>query len=115
MSLPVLTLHLARSKLTAYCTQKLPPELRDQVKLELEFEGDAIILVEARPHFRNHGVWTRLPVARFRYNQGSGTWSLDSPHIGAPEAWRPYPAKPERDLGQLIRLLDADDTGAFWG
>lgn len=115
MSLPVLTLHLARAKLTAYCTQKFPPELSDKVKLELETEGDAIILIEARPHFRNHEIWTRLPVARFRYNQGSGTWSLDSPHLGNADAWRSYPAKPERDLGQLIKLLDADNTGAFWG
>lgn len=115
MSLPVLTLHLAQSKLAAYCAQKLPPELHDQVRLEVEIEGENLTLIESRPHFRTPETWTRLPVARFRYNPGSGAWSLYSPHLGKSEKWQTYPAKPERDIGKLIALVDADDTGVFWG
>ncbi|MFZ2266478.1 MAG: DUF3024 domain-containing protein [Azonexus sp.] len=115
MALPVLTLHLAQTKLAAYCAQKIPAEIRDRVRLEFEVAGDMLTLIESRPHFRTPEIWTRLPVARFRYNPGSETWSLDCPHLGNPELWRPYPAKPQHDLGQLIKLLDEDDSGAFWG
>lgn len=115
MSLPVLTLHVARSKLAAYCEAKVPAEARDQVRLEFEIDGDAVILIESRPHFRQPEQWTHLPVARFRFNPGSGTWALDSPQHGATTQWRAYGAKPERDLGKLLRLLDEDESGTFWG
>lgn len=115
MTLPVLTLHVARTKLAAYCEQKVPAEEREHVRLDFEIDGDALILVESRPHFRRPDTWTNLPVARFRFNPGSGTWALDSPLLGNGGQWRPYPAKPERDLGKLLRLLDADSSGTFWG
>ena len=53
MALPVLTLHIARTKLSAYCQRKIPPEVRDQVRLELEFESDQVTLLETRPYFRD--------------------------------------------------------------
>lgn len=115
MALPVLTQHLAQSKLAAYCVQKAPVEIHDRVRLDVELDGERLTLIESRPHFRNPQTWTRLPVAQFRYNQGSRTWTLYCPHLGNPDVWRLYPAKPQHDLGHLIKLLDTDDTGAFWG
>jgi hypothetical protein len=115
MALPVLTLHLARTKLGAYCARKIPESARDQVRLELEFADDHVTLVETRPHFRDHSQWTRLPVARFRFNAGSGTWALLSPVFSNKEAWRPYPTQPSRDHDKLIATLDEDANGVFWG
>ena len=71
MALPVLTQHIARTKLDAYCARKIPESLRDQVRLELEFADNHITLIETRPHFRDPSQWTTLPVARFRYNAGA--------------------------------------------
>ncbi len=115
MALPVLTLHLARTKLDAYCARKIPADARDRVRLEVEFADDHATLVESRPHFRDASQWTRLPVARFRFNAGSGTWTLLSPNFREKNAWRPYTAQPSRDLGKLIAALDADASGVFWG
>jgi len=115
MALPVLTLHLARTKLDAYCARKIPADIRDRVRLEVEFADDHATLVESRPHFRDASRWTRLPVARFRFNTGSGTWTLLSPGFGTVDTWRPYPAQPSRDLDRLIAALDADAGGVFWG
>lgn len=115
MSLPILTRHLIQTKLTAYCAGKLPPEQRDQIRLEIEFDGENVTLSESRPHIRQAGVWTRLPVARFRFNLASGTWTLYRPKLGQSETWQIYPGKPERDLDKLIRLLETDESGAFWG
>ena len=115
MALPVLTLHLARTKLGAYCARKIPESARDQVRLELEFADNHVTLIESRPHFREPGLWSRLPVARFRFNPGAGTWALLSPVFANKEAWRLYPIQPSRDLDKLIATVDEDANGVFWG
>ena len=104
MALPVLTQHIAQTRLAAFCERRGPPAVRDQVRLELEFAGSEVSIIESRPHFRDTGLWTRLPVARFRFNAASGTWSLDSPDLLHKRGWRPYPAPPSRDLERLIRM-----------
>ena len=114
MALPVLTQHLARTKLGAYCARKIPESARARVRLELEFDDNHVTLVETRPHFPNPTQWRRLPVARFRFNAGSGTWSLDCPNLREKGGWRPYPVQPGRDLDKLIAALDADVNGKFW-
>ena len=114
MALPVLTLHVARTKLDAYCARRIPEHLRQQVRLELEYADNHITLIETRPHFRDPSQWTTLPVARFRFNAGAGTWALLSPCFGSKETWRPYPTQPSRDLDKLIAALDADEKGVFW-
>lgn len=115
MTLPVLIRHLAQTKIEAYCAQRLPAHLPEQVRIDIEIDGDAVTLIESRPHFQHPEQWSRLPVARFCFNPASHTWTLFRPHFGPHETWLPYPAKPERDLEKLIRLLDTDQTGAFWG
>jgi hypothetical protein len=115
MALPVLIEHLVRTKLGAYCARKVPAEARAEVRLDFEVAGDHVTLVESRPYFRDPRVWTRLPVARFRFNATSGTWTLYCPSFGQKNTWRPYPAQPSRDLDRLIAALDADASGAFWG
>ena len=115
MALPLLTQHIAQTKLGAYCEKKIPADVRDRVRLILEFAGNEITLVETRPYIRDPTQWTRLPVARFRFNAASGTWALDCPNLREKGGWRPYPVQPGRDLDKLIRALDQDTSGVFWG
>ena len=115
MALPVLTQHIAQTRLAAFCERRVPPAVRHQVRLELEFTGHEVCVIESRPHFRDPSHWTRLPVARFRFNAAAGTWSLDSPNLRQKGGWRPYPAAPSRDLERLIRIVDQDESGVFWG
>ena len=115
MALPVLIQHIARNKLGTFCERRVPDEARAGVRLELEFADSHVTLVEYRPHFRNPSEWIGLPVARFRYNGASGTWTLLSPSLGARETWRPYPVQPTRELERLITALDEDADGVFWG
>ena len=115
MSLPVLTRHIAQTKLDAFCERKIPAPVRHQVRLELEFNENEVTLVETRPHFRDPAQWTHLPVARFRFNGASSTWSLQCPNFRAQGGWRPYPVQPSRDLDKLIAILDQDTNGIFWG
>ncbi len=115
MALPVLIEHIARTRLGAYCERRIPAEVRDRVRLEIEFAENHVTLVETRPHFRDPEQWTRLPVARLRFNAASGTWTLLSPNFHQKDAWRPYTTPPSRDLGRLLAALDEDASGVFWG
>lgn len=115
MALPLLTQHIAQTKLGAYCEKKIPADVRDRVRLVLEFADNEITLVETRPYFRDPTQWTRLPVARFRFNAASGTWSLDCPNLREKGGWRLYPVQSAHDLDKLIRALDEDTSGVFWG
>ncbi len=85
------------------------------MRLVLEFAGNEITLVETRPYFRDPTQWTRLPVARFRFNAASGTWSLDCPNLREKGGWRPYPVQPGHDLDKLIKALGQDTSGVFRG
>jgi len=114
MPLPILIQHLARNRLGAYCERRVPPERQAELRLELRFEDDAVVLVESRPSPRQTGDWAHLDIARFRYNKGSGSWMLDAPSFTGQFAWRPYSPKPQRELERLIALLDEDANGTFW-
>jgi Protein of unknown function (DUF3024) len=115
MSLPVLIQHIARTRLGAFCERRVPAAVRDQVRLELEFADNQVTLVESRPYFRDPSQWTRLPVARFRFNAAAGTWSLDCPRLREKNGWSAYPVAPSRELEKLIRIVDQDESGVFWG
>lgn len=112
MPLPVLVQHLVRNRLGAYCEQRVPPEQRDTIRLDLRFEDEAVIVFESRP--LAEGEWVTLDIARFRFNRASGTWLLDAPRFGSTPTWRTYSNKPVRELERLIALLDEDADGVFW-
>lgn len=115
MALPVLVQHLARTKLGAFCARRIPAHAAGEVRLDIEFGDSHVTLVESRPDARTPGAWLHLPVARFRYNGASGTWTLLSPAFSGKESWRPFPAPPTRELERLIIAVDEDQSGIFWG
>jgi hypothetical protein len=114
-ALPLLAQHVARTRLGAFCSQRIPAAERSRVRLDLAFADNHVTVVESRPKADEPGAWNQLPVARFRYNAAAGTWALLCPAFGQKDAWRPYPVQPTRELDRLIATLDEDATGIFWG
>ena len=81
-ALPVLAQHVARIRLGAFCTRRIPAADRSRVRLDLAFSDNHVTLVESRPKADDPGAWNHLPVARFRYNAAAGTWALLCPAFG---------------------------------
>jgi hypothetical protein len=52
--------------LTAYCESKIPPDLRNQIRIEFTIRGNEVSLFESRPHWQGGGEWTSMKVARFK-------------------------------------------------
>lgn len=117
MALPDLVRRRVASELDAFCEKRTPGFARDQVRLEYEFRGDAVTLVERRApwHPRMEGQpWTRMPIARFRHDLKTSRWTLYWPDRNS--RWHIDDGiHPALDLAPLLAEVDRDPTGIYWG
>ena len=58
--------------------------------------------------------WSELKVAQFRYDSDKKDWSLYCADRN--ERWRIYPdMAASKDMDVLLKAVDEDPTGIFWG
>lgn len=103
-------------RLRDYCQTKIPEHALDQVRIELELSPGAATIVEVRAPWReDYGPkWTRSPIARLRYTQRTGTWTLYA--RDRHQRFHRYPfVEPSADVTALIAEIDRDPTCIFWG
>lgn len=116
MRLPVKERTQAEFALAKFCQQRITPAMRAQVRLEYAIRGLAAILVERRPPWPSptpDEEWLRILVARFRFAAKTATWTLD--WRDSDERWHPYAFTRAKTLVGLLREVDRDPTGIFWG
>jgi len=112
--LPVLVRQAIDRKLTAFYARRLPAEVLDEIRLFHTVRGNSVTLIEARPPFLDPSEWSQLRVAQFRYDHDTGTWTLY--YADRNSRWHPYwDMEPTRKIDDLIREVDEDPTGIFWG
>lgn len=112
--MPIPEIELVRVK--RFCDERVPAEAADQVRLEAEVEDGVITIVERRaPSHPVHGPeWTRLPIARLRYAEGTKLWTL---------YWRDRNLRfrrydrlpPSPKLSVLLEEIARDPACIFWG
>ena len=106
----------AMEAVVSFCDERVPPDLRDQLRLECSLRGNAITIVERRPPWNpDFGPeWSASEVAQLRYDAGRGTWSLH--WRDSNERWHAYDRiEPSHKLDSLLTEIDTDPTGIFWG
>ena len=114
MPLPEFTKKLIETKLAEYCDRKIPIHARDQVKLIYKIRGNSVTLIETRPYYMNPSVWTQTPIAQFRYDEPSSQWFPYYPDRNS--KWHPYSGvRPTAKLDAILKEIDRDPTGIFWG
>lgn len=102
------------SKLKAFCDQRIPAALRNEIRLGWKFRGNAVTLFESRPTFPPTEKWVDIPVAQFRFDPKTTEWSLYCADRNG--RWHFYSeSATSRDLDAVIHALDTDRTGIFWG
>ena len=100
--------------LDAFCEARVPIMVRDKVVLQYRIHRHDVVLFERRPRFTNPAQWTESAVAKFRLNKTTGTWSLLWRDRNS--RWHRYErCGPAPDLETLVKEVDADPTGIFWG
>lgn len=100
--------------LDAFCDARVPIMVRDKVVLQFRIHRHDVVLFEKRPVFDDPSRWIELDVAKFRLNRPAETWSLL--WRGRNSKWHHYKeCEPSPDLAALLREVDQDPTGIFWG
>lgn len=114
MAIPELTRRRAEKLLQQLIEQRISPRVRDQIRISVVTRGNNVTLFEHRPLWRMPDKWTDGKVTQFRYDPASGRWTLYwSDRHGR---WLRYPSKrPTINIAALIREVDEDPSGAFWG
>jgi len=112
MALPETELARARR----WCEGRIPFQLRDEVRIEVDVSRHALTIFECRQPWRAElgPTWSRFPVARFRYSAKTKLWTL---------LWRDrnlrFQAydliKPSRDVDDILAEIDRDPIHIFWG
>jgi hypothetical protein len=115
MPLPLLVKTLAEKKINAFCVKRVPEHVRDKIELSFKFRGDSVTIFENRAPWRE-GIkeWSSLTVAQMRYDEKTGKWTLYCADRN--DKWHEYyDIDSTKDIDKLLREIDEDPTGIFWG
>src|SRR5262245_16780090 len=114
MALPVLTRTLIETKLKKYCEERIPAHAKSSVRLSFNIRGNSVTLSEERPMFRDPSKWVTIPIAQFRLNPKTSKWTLY--YADRNSRWHEYiELDPDQEFVALLREVDEDATGIFWG
>jgi len=94
----------------------MAPEVREQIRYEIDVTNVAVTVIECRPPWREgFGTeWTRFPICRFRYTKVRKQWSLYSRDRNL--KFRECDlVQPTPHLEELIEYVKNDRSGIFWG
>src|SRR5262249_6711018 len=114
MALPALTRQLIETKLKKYCEKRVPEEARSEIRLSFKIRGNSVTLTEDRPLFYGSIRMGGVPIAKFRFDPTTSKWTLYCADRNG--RWHEYmESDPEEKIEKLLRHVDEDVTGIFWG
>jgi len=94
--------------------QQPPPEIQDQLRIEMEIDGHRVRVWTVRPQYMNPTETVRSAVAQFTYVRTRDAWTLHWMRAdGKWHRWRPEEST--GPLADLVRIVEEDRAGAFWG
>lgn len=97
-----------------FCETRIPPDVRNKIKLFFKIRGNDVNIIESRPHWQDNNTWTEMPIAKIRYLPDEMAWQLF--WVRANGRWQKYPnLKPCKNLKKIISEIDKDPIHMFWG
>ena len=114
MALNALMDEYVKTVLSKYCEKRVPMEVRNKLRLSFKIRGNSVTLLEERTAFRRPDDWIEVPIAQFRYNPKENLWMLYCRDRN--RKWHIYEyCKPHSDIQALLKSLEDDTIGIFWG
>ncbi|MCQ6560447.1 DUF3024 domain-containing protein [Paenibacillus mendelii] len=97
--------------LQSYIEQKVPKEIRNEIKLKFTIRGNNVTLKEERLGYQSR--WFEYDIAQFRFKNETNTWSV---------YWRDSKDKwhlveeiaPSGDFVHQLQCVDVNASGIFW-
>ncbi len=59
-----------------FCRGRVPAHLKSKIEVIYQVEGQAVVICEKRPHWREPGLFTETPIAKLSFTRSSGIWHL---------------------------------------
>jgi hypothetical protein len=104
----------AENKIREFCENRIPVEIRDKIKMNYAIKGSKTTIFEERPRWNGEGPWTKMAIAQIRYNEEKQNWTIYWRDRN--EKWHLYSEiNPRKQIEEIIKEIDADPTGIFWG
>lgn len=114
MPLDEFTRSAAQEKLKSFCDEKVPPEVRDRLKITFGFWHDSALIYEERPVWNDPSRWTKMKIARMDFNPETMGWTLYAYDRNSKPFLYDF-TEIDATLDRLIQEVDEDPTGIFWG
>jgi hypothetical protein len=100
--------------LAPICAPHYDPAVSSKLRHGYRIEGYSVVLYESRPAFRAPHDWHHHDVAKLRFVKSAEVWQLFCQFRDL--KWHSYEPLPEApSLEALVREVQADPTGIFWG
>lgn len=99
-----------------FCENFVPVAHRNELRADFVVRGDAVTIRERRaPWHEEYGPeWSVSPVAQMRFDQTTRLWTLYWADRNS--RWHRYEdAQPSKEVERLLREIDVDPSGIFWG
>jgi hypothetical protein len=114
MAIPTQLRFTIDAQMQEYCARKIPEHVRDQVRMSYTVRGNNVTLIEERRSYADPAIWSKMPIAQFRYDETDRDWLLYC--ADRHSRWMIYGAAAQaHDLRELLDEVDRDPTGIFWG
>ena len=89
-------------------------EVRKELDFDFSYDGKIVIMYEVRPVWNDPSKIQHLPYVKIRYYKSRQEWNLYWMRAsGKWELYRPFPSS--KDLQKIIRTIDEDAYGCFYG
>ena len=96
------------------CEKRSPVHIRDQLRVEYKIQNQDVIIFEVRPQWNDPKKQIELPFAKLKFVQSRYLWKLYWQR--ADMKWHKYePFESSRDLAELVKEIDTDQHGCFFG
>ncbi len=116
MALPEIKRAEAERDLRKYCAENpRRPEYRDQIRYTFKFRGNDVTLFEERPPWDGRGTeWTKMSIARFRYEPECNGWSVSWQRANGRWLYCDWIGETAR-FGEALDEVIRDVHGTFFG
>jgi hypothetical protein len=106
---------LAAAKITRFCESRTPPQLRDEMRLQVDVRGDSVTILDCRPLWHGApGEWTQMKIAQLRYDPTARSWTIFWADRNG--RWHRYDdLEPATDLDDVLSEIAEDPTCIFFG
>ena len=114
MAFSEIELQYIKQSVGALCQRRSPPRFIDELRTIHEIERDGVVVYETRVPWDGKGAWTKMGIAMFRYIRSRNMWKLYQMDLD--RKWHVYePAEEQSEIGALVRVVDEDEYGVFFG